>query len=64
MVCKIFYATSRLELQNMVNQWLAEHPVSPDSMRFEFSTVVIEDTDSYRLEHTLVVFFVPMRPLS
>lgn len=63
MECKIFYGSNREEIQNKVNAWLKEHPVTPDSMRFQFSTVSIEDTDSYRLEHTLVVFYVPMHPI-
>lgn len=61
MECKIFYERSRVELQKQVNQWLETHPVTPDSMRFQFSTVSIEDVDAYRLEHTLVLFYVPMR---
>jgi hypothetical protein len=60
MECKIFYARSRLELQKTVNSWLQEHPVSPDSMSFQFSTVSLEDSTEFILEHTLIIFFVPM----
>lgn len=60
MECKIFCGRNREKLQDEVNAWLKMHPVSPESMRFEFSTVLLEDEVQFILEHTLVVFFVPM----
>ena len=63
MECKFFFGTSRNELEKQVNMWLKTHPVSPDSMRFQFSMVAIDDVTEYKLEHTLVVFFVPMRAI-
>ena len=63
MQIKIFHSSNRKELESFVNEWLKTHPVSPDSMRFEFSTVAIEDEISYRLEHTLILFYVPMRTI-
>jgi hypothetical protein len=61
MNCKIFYASRRELLQKEVNEWLQTHPVSPESMHFQFSTVLIESDIDYKLEHTLVLFYVPMR---
>lgn len=61
MRCKIFYGSNRQELEDMVNKWLETNPVTPDSMRFEFSTASVEDETSYKLEHTLVLFYVPMQ---
>lgn len=63
MECKIFTANSRIALERQLNEWLPDHPVTPDSMRFEFSTVVLTDQNggSQRVEHTLVLFYVPMR---
>lgn len=63
MECKIFYSRSRKEIEKQVNAWLKEHPVSPDSMRFEFSSVVLDDPDEHIVEHTLVLFYVPMRAI-
>lgn len=63
MLCKVFYHIHRSKLQEQVNEWLKNNPVSPQSMSFQFSTVVIEDPDSYKLEHTLVLFYVPMRAM-
>lgn len=63
MECKIFHARNRLDLQEKVNKWLSEHPVSPDSMKFQLTTVSIEDPNEYILEHTLIVFFVRMHAM-
>lgn len=63
MLCQIFFGGHRSQLQDQVNEWLKTHPVSPQTMHFQFSTVSIEDSDSYRLEHTLVLFYVPMRAM-
>jgi hypothetical protein len=63
MECKIFYARSRKELEANINAWLKEHPVSPDSMRFQFSSVALDDPDEHIVEHTLVLFYVPMRAI-
>jgi hypothetical protein len=58
--CRIFWGQSQMKIQDEVNEWLKTHPVSPESMRFQFSTVVLEDPTEWILEHTLVVFYVPM----
>jgi len=63
MECKIFYGRNREELQNHVNAWLKTHSITPESVRFQFSTVSIESESEYTLEHTLVLFYVPMMPL-
>lgn len=63
MKCKIFYSTNRQELEQAVNKWLEENMVSSATMHFQFSTVAIEDSDSYTLMHTLVLFYVPMYPV-
>lgn len=60
MECKIFAARSRADLQEKVNAWLATHPVTPESMRFQFSSVYMEDPDQHIIEHTLILFYVPM----
>lgn len=60
MECKIFYSTSRLGLQDEVNKWLKEHPVTPESMRFQFTSVNLDDPSIIQVEHTLVLFYVPM----
>ena len=60
MKCKIFHARSVVALEDAINKWLETHPVSPDSMRFEFSTVYGEDEVEHILFHTLVLFYVPM----
>lgn len=63
MECKIFYSRSRKELEANVNAWLKDHPVSPDSMRFEFSSVYLDDQVEHIVEHTLILFYVPMRAI-
>jgi hypothetical protein len=62
MWCKIFSATNRKELEQQVNEWLKTHPVTPERTRFQFSTVSVADADSYKLEHTLVLMYVPSGP--
>ena len=57
---KIFYGRSRQDLEQAVNTWLSTHAVSPATMHFQFSTVSLEDETQFILEHTLVVFYVPM----
>ncbi len=59
MKCKVFEARSRSDLEEQVNQWLETHPVSPESMRFEYACVSLEDSIQFVLEHTLVLFYVP-----
>lgn len=61
MECKIFSAINRNDLQDKVNAWLQTHLVSPESMHFQLTTISIEDADSYKLEHTLILFYVPLR---
>ncbi len=63
MECKVFYARNREKLQDQVNEWLKKNPVSPETMRFQFSTVALEDSTEYALEHTLIIFYVPMRAI-
>lgn len=63
MKCKIFYNTNRQELEQAVNKWLEETMISPGTIQLQFSTVAIEDADSYQLHHTLVLFYVPMYPV-
>ena len=63
MECKIFASKSRVKLEEQVNEWLNTHPVSPDTMRFQFSSVYLDDPDTHIIEYTLVLFFIPMRPL-
>lgn len=63
MECKIFYARSRKELEKQLNDWLKDHPVTPDSMRFQFSSVYCEDPNEHIIEHTLVLFYVPLRAI-
>ena len=63
MECKIFYSQSRLGLQDEVNAWLKAHPVTPESMRFHFSSVTLEAPDEYIIEHTLVLFYIPVEPI-
>ncbi len=58
MRCKIFQSASRLELEKAVNAWLSEFPV--EVARTEFSMCVVDVGSGYRLEMTLVVFYVPM----
>ena len=65
MKCKIFVAHKRQALEDQVNQWLESNPVAPDSMRFEYGAICVEDLvepDS-TVEHTLVLFYVPMMPI-
>lgn len=61
MQVKIFHGRNWRELEDELNKWLREHPVSPESMRTEFSTVMYEDETSYAEIHTLILFYVPMR---
>jgi len=63
MQVKIFSANSTVKLQDAINEWLAKHPVLPDSMRFVYSTVNCDDPVEYIVEHTVVLFYVPMRPI-
>ncbi len=58
MRCKIFQSASRLELERQVNTWLVESPI--EILRTEFSMCAVDVGSGYRLEMTLVVFYVPM----
>jgi len=60
---KIFSANSTVKLQDAINEWLAKHPVSPDSMRFEYSAVYCDDPIEHIVEHTVILFYIPMRPI-
>lgn len=59
MECKVFHGGARNELQDRINQWLATHPIVPESLRVQLSTVLIEDMGEYRLEHTVILLYVP-----
>lgn len=61
---KIFGARTRQALEEAVNQWLKTNPVAPDTMRFEYGAVYCEDPVEHIIEHTLVLFYVPMLPIS
>lgn len=63
MRCKVFSARTRKALEEAVNKWLETNPVSPDTMRFEYSAVYCEDPTEHIIEHTLVLFYVPMVPI-
>lgn len=63
MKVKIFYARTRRDLEKQVNEWLSVNPVSPNSMRFQFTSVGFESVDSYEIDHTLVLFYVPMHAM-
>lgn len=65
MKCKIFTAHQRQALEDQVNQWLESNPVTPDSMRFEYGAICLEDLvePDAVIEHTLVLFYVPMMPI-
>lgn len=60
MQCKIFASRNRKNLEETINEWLKEHPVSPQSMTFQITSVYCEDPDSHIVEHTVVLFYVPM----
>jgi hypothetical protein len=60
MKCKVFSSRTRKELEKAINEWLETHPVTPETMRFEYGAVYCEDPDEHIIEHTVVVFYVPM----
>ncbi len=59
MKCKIFYGRNREHLQNAVNHWLEVNPVRLE--RFQFSSVKLDDDMEHIIDHTLVLFYVPMQ---
>lgn len=64
MRCKVFQSRNRADLEEKVNAWLERNPVSPDTMRFQFSSVAIDDSpDTYIVSHTLVLFYVPLHAI-
>lgn len=63
MECKIFASRHRDKLEAAINAWLQDHPVSPDSMRFEYHAVYMSDPDVHIVEHTVVLFYVPLRAI-
>lgn len=63
MKVKIFGSRTRPDLEKQVNTWLETHPVSPDSMRFQYGAIYMDDPEQHIVEHTLVLFYVPMMPL-
>jgi hypothetical protein len=63
MKMKIFFSRTRKELQEAVNAFLEQNPVSPDSMRFEFSSIAVTTPIELIIEHTLVLFYVPMHSI-
>lgn len=60
---KVFHSRNRNELEKQLNSWLGDNMVSPESMRFQFSSVVIEDSTEWMLEHTLILFYVPLQAI-
>ncbi len=63
MKVKIFYSRSRKDLEEKLNKWLETNPVSPDSMRFQVTSVLLDDPDEHIIEHTLFLFYVPMQAI-
>ena len=53
-------------MEEKVNEWLRANPVNLDTMKTELSTVVVDDEgiNEYWLEHVLIIFYVPMMPIS
>lgn len=64
MECKIFASSSLKDLEEKVNEWLQRNPVSPESMRFQFSATSLNDPIDNTIEHTVVLFYVPMRAIN
>ena len=62
--CKIFYSSNREELQRKINTWLAEQYLTLNAVRMEFTTVLVEDEVSYRLEHTVLLLYVPQQRIA
>lgn len=60
MKVKVFQCRSKHDLEEVVNKFLAQNPVTPDSMRFQYSTTVVEDSMEHIVMHHLVLFYVPM----
>lgn len=60
---KVFQSRSRASLEETVNAWLERNEVSPTHI--QFSSVLIESNDvsSYVVEHTLVLFYVPLHAI-
>ncbi len=58
MQVKIFWSHSRRELEKEVNAWLAQNPCQV--VQAQFSSAVADVGEEYRMELTLVLFFVPM----
>lgn len=63
MKCKLFQARGLRELEKAVNAWLAENDRKITVEQVQLTTVLQEDDVSYRLEHTLIVFFIEHREL-
>ncbi len=60
--CKVFSARKQANLEQAINEWLGRHPVTLETMRFEYGAVYCEDPDEHIIEHTVIVFYVPMEP--
>lgn len=62
---KVFQSRRLADLEEKVNAWLAQNQVSPLTTHMQFSSVAIDDSpDSYFLEHTLIVFYMPLQSIS
>ncbi len=61
MECKIFGSQDYRQLERDVNEWLKTHVISPESMRFQATTVTYEDSVEFIPIHTIVLFYVPLR---
>ncbi len=57
MQCKMFFGMSLAALEKQVNEWLKANAIALESVRFQFSTVVVDLGLEYRVEHTLVVMY-------
>ena len=60
---KMFCARGQRELEKAVNAWLAENDRKITIEQVQLTTILQEDDVSYRLEHTLIVFFIEHREL-
>lgn len=63
MECKIFSSDNYIKLEQEVNKWLATHLVSPETMRFQATTIKYEDSIEFKPIHTITLFYVPLRAI-
>ena len=58
MKVKIFTARQPIDLEEKVNKWLESHFIDAD-MSFQFQQSIIDDEAGYRMEYSLVLFYLP-----